>query len=887
MFRPLPFALLFSIPLVSPADDVEITGNVTPSPATTPTWTIPGQLVIGLTGDGTLAISGTGAVANTSGIIANGASSVSSVSVSGGSWTNSSFLAIGVGGSGTLEISGTGDVSSTTTSLASNAGSSGSLQLLGGTLTTGQVFEGSGNGIVTFNGGTLRLSGNQNALFSGFENGDVTLAGAGTIDTQAFQVATGLDLGGLGSLTKAGSGALTLTGTNNYSGGTTIAAGTLLLGNGGTTGSVTGSVSNHGTLVFNRSDDLTFAGAISGTGNVTHQGGGTLTLSNASSSYTGVTTVSGGVLSVIELEDGGVNSAIGAASGAAANLVLDGGTLRFTRASTWFSNRLFTLGAGGGTLEAAGAGTASFVDSSFGGIGFTGTGARTLTLTGAGNGQFQRRALTDSGSGATGMTKDGTGTWTWSLLGENHLSYTGATNVNSGTLVLNYATTSSSRTLNSAVTIADGAEFRINHGVMLLGSLAGAGTIRVGRSGDDLAQLIVGLDNTDTTFSGTIEPLSGFVGTNIALAKRGTGTMTIVGTQSRTGYTLIQDGVLSIDSIANGGVASGLGASSNAAGNLNFSRGGTLRYTGAEASTDRRFVFIDSGSSARTIESNGTGPLHFTNTDAIGSLTMSTVTFALSGSADGTFAPVLPSDLIFRKEGTGTWTITGNNIYTGGTTISGGILEIGNGGTSGSITGNVTNNSSLVFNRSDDVTFGGVISGSGNLTKQGAGVLALSGDNNYTGQTRVQEGTLSILGNTGVSEVIVDPGATLAGTGTVQNISLLDGGWLAPGSSIGTLNAASLRWNAGALTMAGSGDFLFTFEDLGWEAGQTYTLIEFGNTNFTVDDFGFTNTGGFDGSFLLDESSLKFTVATIPEPGTTAPLLLGLMLLAARRRRTS
>ena len=455
--------------------------------------------------------------------------------------------------------------------------------------------------------------------------------------------------------------------------------------------------------------------------------------------------------------------------------------------------------------------------------------------------------------------------------------------------------------------LADGAEFRINHGVMLLGSLAGAGTIRVGRSGDDLAHLIVGLDNTDTTFSGTIEPLSGFVGTNIALAKRGTGTMTIVGTQSRTGYTLIRDGVLSIDSIANGGVASGIGASSNAAGNLNFSRGGTLRYTGAEASTDRRFIFVDSGSSARTIESSGTGPLHFTNTDAIGSLTMSTVTFALSGSADGTFAPVLPSDLIFRKEGTGTWTLTGNNIYTGGTTISEGILQIGNGGTTGSITGNVINNSSLVFNRSDDVTFGGVISGSGNLTKQGAGVLALSGDNNYTGQTRVQEGTLSILGNTGVSEVIVDPGATLAGTGTVQNISLLDGGWLAPGSSIGTLNAASLRWNAGArlryelggggladllvltggLTMAGSGDFLFTFEDLGWEAGQTYTLIEFGNTNFTVDDFGFTNTGGFDGSFLLDESSLKFTVATIPEPGTTAPLLLGLMLLAARRRRTS
>ena len=68
---------------------------------------------------------------------------------------------------------------------------------------------------------------------------------------------------------QAGTGTLTLTGANTYTGGTTITAGTLQLGNGGTTGSITGNVVNNGALVFNRSDTLTFAGVISGTGALT------------------------------------------------------------------------------------------------------------------------------------------------------------------------------------------------------------------------------------------------------------------------------------------------------------------------------------------------------------------------------------------------------------------------------------------------------------------------------------------------------------------------------------------------------------------------------------------------------------------------------------------
>ena len=61
-------------------------------------------------------------------------------------------------------------------------------------------------------------------------------------------------ISGTGSLVQLGSGALTLTGNNTYSGGTTISAGTLQIGNGGTSGSITGNVTDNGTLAFDRSD---------------------------------------------------------------------------------------------------------------------------------------------------------------------------------------------------------------------------------------------------------------------------------------------------------------------------------------------------------------------------------------------------------------------------------------------------------------------------------------------------------------------------------------------------------------------------------------------------------------------------------------------------------
>jgi autotransporter-associated beta strand protein len=103
----------------------------------------------------------------------------------------------------------------------------------------------------------------------------------------------------------------------------------------------------------------------------------------------------------------------------------------------------------------------------------------------------------------------------------------------------------------------------------------------------------------------------------------------------------------------------------------------------------------------------------------------------------------------FIKQGTGNLTLTGANSYTGTTTMSAGNIQIGNGGTTGTIgTGNITNNTSLIYNRTNDYTIPGVISGTGSLTKDGTGTLTLTNINTHTGTNTINSGTLVLNNNT-------------------------------------------------------------------------------------------------------------------------------------------
>jgi len=102
---------------------------------------------------------------------------------------------------------------------------------------------------------------------------------------------------GTGSLTQAGTGTTVLTADNTYTGGTTISAGTLQLGSGGATGSITGDIADQGTLILNRANTLMLAGAITGSGSLTQAGSGTSILTGAST-YSGNTEIAAGVLAI-------------------------------------------------------------------------------------------------------------------------------------------------------------------------------------------------------------------------------------------------------------------------------------------------------------------------------------------------------------------------------------------------------------------------------------------------------------------------------------------------------------------------------------------------------------------------------------------------------------
>ncbi len=186
-----------------------------------------------------------------------------------------------------------------------------------------------------------------------------------------------------------------------------------------------------------------------------------------------------------------------------------------------------------------------------------------------------------------------------------------------------------------------------------------------------------------------------------------------------------------------------------------------------------------------------------------------------------TFSGVMSGTGGFVKSGLGTLSLTGTNLYTGRTLISGGTLQIGTGGTTGSILGDVMDNGALVFNRSNASVFTGAISGTGALTKMGAGVLRLSGADTYGGATIINAGTLQAGSGSALSQnsaFTVASGATL----DLNNFSSTIGSFAGNGSiALGTAtlttggDAASTTFSggiggAGGLTKTGGGVLTLT-----------------------------------------------------------------------------
>ncbi len=168
-----------------------------------------------------------------------------------------------------------------------------------------------------------------------------------------------------------------------------------------------------------------------------------------------------------------------------------------------------------------------------------------------------------------------------------------------------------------------------------------------------------------------------------------------------------------------------------------------------------------------------------------------------------------------------------------------GTLRIGNGGTSGTIVGNVINGGTLIFNRSDAVTYAGIVSGTGALTKQGTGTLTLTGASTYTGATNVSAGTLLVNGSL-TSAVTVANGASLGGTGSVGGTTI--SGTLSPGGD-GVIG-----------TMTINGNLVFG-------AGSNFR-VDVGNSQGTTDRILVTGTASLAGSLTAIASNGTFTAGS-------------------------
>jgi outer membrane autotransporter protein len=193
------------------------------------------------------------------------------------------------------------------------------------------------------------------------------------------------------------------------------------------------------------------------------------------------------------------------------------------------------------------------------------------------------------------------------------------------------------------------------------------------------------------------------------------------------------------------------------------------------------------------------------------------------------------------KYGTGTLTIISDASYTGGTTIQAGTMQIGNGGTSGSIIGNVVNYGTLAFNRADIVTFPGVISGTGSVVQAGGGTTILTAASTYTGGTTIQAGTLQIGNGSTSGSIIGDvtTNGTLAfnSSNTVSFPGIIAGTGSVTQAGIGALVLSGANSYGGGTVLAngtlvvGSNSALGT-GPLEMAAGTTLSFLA--NSNFML-----------------------------------------------------
>lgn len=240
-------------------------------------------------------------------------------------------------------------------------------------------------------------------------------------------------------------------------------------------------------------------------------------------------------------------------------------------------------------------------------------------------------------------------------------------------------------------------------------------------------------------------------------------------------------------------------------------------------------------------------------------------TFILNGSDTGNnnISGIIANGvgaLALTKSEAGKWILSGSNTYTGATTISGGTLQIGSGGTTGllSVNSAITNNAALIFNRTDTITqgtdFASVIGGTGTLTQSGTGILVLNGINTYSGTTTIGAGTIQVSNSDAVGTGALTNNATL----DIGTTDLTVGGVYTQGAGSTLKLAANSSSNFGKITSAGNAAVV--------AAGSTVDVTVGGyipnNATFTVIDTGGSGIGNTPATITSNNSFVTFSGAS-------------------------
>jgi autotransporter-associated beta strand protein len=843
----------------------------------------------------------------------------------------------------------------------------GDITMSGDATATGTFDLTSNGGNITQIAGTLTA-----ATLTGSSAGATTLdninqiATLGDFSAGSFSLTNAIPLSITGMLDSSGdihldSGAITVTGAIDAGGTTTLGATTTLLFTGN--GSLAGDLVNDTNVTFDQSIENLYAGSLSGSGALDKLGSGTLVLDGDSSAFAGTTDVQAGTL--IVGGSAGNGATLGGDVSVSANATLGGhgeiggdvslasgahlapgnsiGTLTVDGdlVAAQGSELDFELGSPGAdfatfgngdsvvvggdltldgatlnVVDAGGMGPGLYTLFSYGGVLTYSNGGLVFGSTPAGltlsiqnlTGDKRINLLDTSGmtlnfwngNGLASATQLGGGDGTWSNVSTNWTDANGSVSAamqpqpgfaifggDAGTVTiddgsgavaatgLQFASDGYVLDGDTLTLVADGGAtptIRVGDGsAASAGMTATIDSVITGSDGltkSDLGTLVLTADNT---FSGTLgidggtlsvtrEANLGEVGNALALDG---GVLRITGTtfQSTTRDVSLGGNGGGFD-IADAGNVFTLSQSLSGSGALAKSGTGTLVFTGDNTYTGGTIISAGtlrlgnggtSGSIAGDVANNGS--LAFDRSDA--------VTFAGAINGTGTL----------QQLGSGSTILTGANTYTGGTVINAGTLQIGNGGTSGSIAGDVTDNGTLAFDRSDALTFAGTISGTGSLQQIGSGTLVLDGDSSaFAGATSVQSGSLIVGGTAGNGaalggDVDVASGAVLGGHGEIGG-SVTNAGTLAPGASIGTLTIH------GDYTQAATGTFevevtpdgqadLLAVDGSATLAGGTVVVAIDGDWKPRTDYTILTAAGGVNGSFDAASSNLVFLDAIL------------------------